>query len=160
MQSASQITPLEYQILSARWRDLGALHQLEKICFPKDAWPLLDLIGVLTLPNVVRLKAVRITHLTGDQMIGFVAGDKKSSALGWIATIGVLPEYRRQGIASALLAECETRLEVARIRLSVRLENVSAIRLYERSGYRRVDSWPKYYQDGTDALVFERLCEI
>jgi ribosomal-protein-alanine N-acetyltransferase len=150
----------EYQILPASWRDLGALRRLEKVCFPKDAWPLLDLIGVLSLPNVIRLKAVRVDPMIGDQMIGFVAGDKRSSALGWIATICVLPEYRRQGIATALLKECETRLEVTRIRLSVRLGNASAIQLYEGFGYQRVDIWPRYYQDGTDALVFEKLCQI
>jgi len=142
-------------MLPANWRDLGGLRQLEKACFPVDSWPLLDLIGVLSLPNIVRLKAV-----ISDQMIGFVAGDKKSSDLGWIATIGVLPEYRRQGIAAALLTECETRLEVARIRLSVRLGNTSAIQLYEGFGYQRVDIWPKYYQDGADALVFEKLSRI
>ncbi len=142
-------------MLPANWRDLGGLRQLEKICFPVDAWPLLDLIGVLSLPNVVRLKAV-----ISDQMIGFVAGEKKSSDLGWIATIGVLPEYRRQGIAAALLTECETRLEVSRIRLNVRLGNTRAIQLYEGFGYQRVDIWPKYYQDGTDALVFEKLNQI
>ncbi len=71
-------------MLPANWRDLGGLRQLEKVCFPVDSWPLLDLIGVLSLPNIVRLKAV-----ISDQMIGFVAGDKKSSDLGWIATIGV-----------------------------------------------------------------------
>jgi ribosomal-protein-alanine N-acetyltransferase len=144
---------MNYEILPAGWRDLGALRQLEKVCFPKDAWPLLDLIGVLSLPNVVRLKAV-----CDDKMIGFVAGDQKSGDLAWIATIAVLPEFRRQGIAAALLQECETHLDVARIRLSVRLGNTGAIRLYEHFGYQRVDIWSKYYQDGTDALVFEKLC--
>jgi [ribosomal protein S18]-alanine N-acetyltransferase len=90
-------------------------------------------------------------------MIGFVAGDQKSGDLAWIATIGVLPEYRRQGIAAALLQECETRLGVSRIRLSVRLGNTGAIRLYEGFGYKRIDIWPQYYQDGMDALVFEKL---
>ena len=142
-----------YHIIPANWRDLGALRHLEKVCFPQDAWPLLDLIGVLSLPNVVRLKA-----MSNDQMIAFVAGDHKSDDLAWIATICVLPEYRRQGIASALLDECETRLDVARIRLSVRLGNAGAIQLYEGFGYRRVDIWPKYYQDGADALVFEKFC--
>lgn len=140
-----------FEIIPAGWRDLGSLRQLEKICFPKDAWPLLDLVGVLSLPNVVRLKAVR-----ADQMVGFIAGDQKSGDLAWIATIGVLPEYRRRGIAAALLQECENQLGVVRIRLSVRLENTGAIRLYEGFGYQRVGTWPKYYQDGTDALVFEK----
>ena len=147
-----QLETPSYQIILANWRDLGALRHLEKVCFPQDAWPLLDLIGVLSLPNVVRLKA-----MSDDRMIGFVAGDHKSGDLAWIATICVMPEYRRQGIASALLEECETRLDVARIRLSVRLGNAGAIQLYEGFGYRRVDIWPKYYQDGSDALVFEKL---
>jgi ribosomal protein S18 acetylase RimI-like enzyme len=141
----------EYQTLPASWRDLGALRQLEKICFPKDAWPLLDLIGVLSLPNVVRLKAV-----CEDKMVGFVAGDRRSNDLAWIATIGVLPAYRRRGIAAALLRVCESQLNVTRIRLSVRLGNAGAIQLYERFGYQRIDIWPEYYQDGTDALVFEK----
>jgi ribosomal-protein-alanine N-acetyltransferase len=138
-------------MIPASWRDLGALRRLEKVCFPEDAWPLLDLIGVLSLPNVVRIKAeIR------DQMVGFIAGERKSSDLGWIATIGVLPEYRQQGIASALLKECEHQLAVMRIRLSVRLGNKRAIYLYEKFGYQRIDLWPKYYIDKTDALVFEK----
>ena len=150
-----QSTLQNYQITSANWRDLGALRQLEKVCFPQDAWPLLDLIGVLSFPNVTRLKATR-----DENMIGFIAGDQKSGDLAWIATICVLPEYRRQGIAAALLLECETQMEVSRIRLSVRSENEGAIQLYEGFGYRRIDIWPKYYQNGGDALVFEKQCQI
>jgi ribosomal protein S18 acetylase RimI-like enzyme len=147
--------PPSIEIVPANWRDLGALRQLEKVCFPEDAWPLLDLIAVLSLSNVVRLKA-----MYADSMIGFVAGDQKSGDLAWIATIGVIPEYRRQGVASALLQRCETQLDVARIRLSVRLGNQGAVRLYENFGYQRVDIWPKYYRDGTDAIVFEKNCQI
>ena len=140
-------------IVPANWQDLGALRHLEKVCFPQDAWPLLDLIAVLALPNVIRFKA-----LLNDQMVGFVAGDKKSSALGWIATIGVLPEFQHQGIATQLMDACETHLGVDRIKLTVRRGNENAIRLYEGRGYRRVGIWPEYYQDGTDGLVFEKLC--
>jgi ribosomal-protein-alanine N-acetyltransferase len=144
-------TSLPYTISPANWRDLGTLRQLEKVCFPLDAWPLLDLIAVLSLPNIVRLKAV-----INDQMVGFIAGDRKSKDLAWIATIGVLPEYRRMGIATELLAECEGLLQVGRIKLSVRRGNEAAMQLYEGLGYRRVGLWPAYYTDGTDAVVFEK----
>ena len=144
---------LPYRIEPANWRDLGALRHLEQVCFPKDAWPLLDLLAVLTYPNIVRLKA---TH--EGKMVGFVAGDRKSDELAWIATIGVLPEFRGQGIAAALLRACETRLDVARIRLNVRRGNRDAIRLYEGFGYRWVDTWPRYYDDGAAALVYEKPC--
>lgn len=140
-----------YRIQTAHWRDLGDLRHLEQVCFPKDAWPLLDLLAVLAYPNIVRLKAVH-----EGRMIGFVAGDRKSDELAWIATIGVLPEFRGRGIASALLQACETRLQVARIRLNVRRENRNAIRLYEKFGYHWVDTWPRYYDDGAAALVYEK----
>jgi ribosomal protein S18 acetylase RimI-like enzyme len=42
----------------------------------------------------------------------------------------------------------------------VRLENTGAIRLYEEEGYERVDTWPKYYNDGADALVMEKIQTI
>ena len=140
-------------ILPATLRDLGQLRRIEQACFPKDAWPLLDLMAVLTWPEVIRLKA-----MADGRMVGFIAGDpRRSEGMAWIATLGVLPEYRRQGIARALLLECEKRLHTDRLRLCVRLDNIGAIRLYEQEGYARVGTWAKYYNDGGDALVMEKF---
>ena len=140
------------QIVRANWQDLNDLRRLEEICFTEDAWPLWDLIAVLTLPKIVRLKAV--VH---GKMVGFIAGDPQPrERLGWISTLGVLPEFRRKGIAELLLANCETELDLPRIRLSVRQSNEPAIRLYKKTGYQMVDAWRKYYNDGEDALVLEK----
>jgi ribosomal-protein-alanine N-acetyltransferase len=131
---------------------LAALRSLEQECFPIDAWPFLDLIAVLTFPNVVRLKAV-----WEDQMLGFIAGDRRGAVnMAWIATVGVRPAYQRRGIASALLVACEGQLAVQRVRLSVRAGNIPAIRLYEGHGYQRIGLWPAYYQDKSDAIVLEK----
>lgn len=139
-------------IQTANWRDLNALRHLESECFPLDAWPLWDLVGVLTLGNIVRLKAV-----VNGRMVGFIAGDlRREENMAWIATLGVLPEYRRRGIGNTLLLECEARLDVARVRLSVRRSNSVAIRLYERLNYHLIDTWVGYYLDGEDALVLEK----
>ena len=54
----------------ATWRDLSAVRNLERVCFPRDAWPLIDMVGVLAFPGVVRLKA---TH--DGEMLGFIAAD-------------------------------------------------------------------------------------
>jgi ribosomal protein S18 acetylase RimI-like enzyme len=136
----------------ASLRDLNALRHVEQVCFPKDAWPLMDLIGVLTFPGVIRLKAV-----SDKQMVGFIAGDvRRLEGVAWIATVGVLPEFRGRGIGSALLRACEERIKVGRIRLCVRVSNDTAIRLYERRGYLRVGEWSRYYQDGESALVMEK----
>jgi ribosomal-protein-alanine N-acetyltransferase len=137
----------------ASLRDLSTLRHIERVCFLKDAWPLLDLISVLTFPAVLRLKAVR-----DKKMVGFIAGDvRRTEGVAWIATIAVLPEYQGQGIGAALLNACETQITLNRIRLCVRPTNEVAIRLYERFGYTRVGEWTKYYQDGESALVMEKI---
>lgn len=141
-----------FSIEQATWRDLNALRQLESVCFPKDAWPLWDLVGVLTLGNVVRLKAV-----IDERMVGFIAGDlRPAERIAWIATVGVLPEFRGQGIGTALLEACEEQLGMPRVRLNVRVSNHRAIRLYKDLGYYQVGVWPRYYQDGEDALILEK----
>jgi ribosomal-protein-alanine N-acetyltransferase len=144
--------PQSFDIVKASWQDLNDLRKLEDICFGEDSWPLWDLIAVLTLPKIIRMKAV-----VGDRMAGFVAGDPQPrEGIGWIATLGVLPEFRRQGIAAALLSICEQLLALPRIRLSVRRSNESAIKLYRSAGYEMIDIWRAYYNSGEDALVFEK----
>ncbi len=141
------------RIEPANWRDLGALRSLEQVCFPKDSWPLWDLIGVLTLPNVVRLKV-----MDDGEMVGFIAGDHQGAkGIAWIVTVGVLPAYRRRGIGKALIAACEEQLATGVVRLSVRASNAEAIRLYRSLGYLEYERWVDYYQDGEDAVVMEKL---
>jgi ribosomal protein S18 acetylase RimI-like enzyme len=140
------------EILPASFRDVGALRSLEHACFDRDAWSMLDLMAVLTFPEIVRLKAVE-----DGQMVGFVAGDPRpSEGFAWIATIGVDPRYQRRGIGRALLRACESRLKQPYIRLTVRMSNGAAISLYEQEGYRTVDLWKGYYNDGEDGVVMEK----
>ena len=136
----------------ATWRDLSPLRSLEKICFPVDVWPLFDMIGVLTFPGVVRLKATQ-----DGEMVGFIAADiRRAQKLAWISTLGVLPAYRRRGIAKMLLRDCEARLTVPKVRLSVRASNQPATRLYASVGYQQNSIWSRYYSDGEDALILEK----
>lgn len=142
----------EFTLLPANLKDLGALRILEKECFGKDAWPLIDLIGVLSFPGIVRIKAV-----VKNTMVGFAAGEvHQDNQMGWITTIGVSPPYRQQGIASGLLKAVELDLHMDRIRLSVRKSNTAAILMYKKYGYGQVGEWPAYYEDREDALIFER----
>jgi ribosomal-protein-alanine N-acetyltransferase len=144
--------PQDIAIEQATLRDLLVLRTLEHACFPKDSWPLLDLVGVLTMNNVVRLKATY-----QGEMVGFIAGDvRRSEDLAWIATFCVAPKHQGRGIGKALLQACEERLTMPAIRLSVRTSNHIAIRLYLNSGYVKVGEWPRYYNDGEAAIVMEK----
>ena len=139
-------------IIPATWRDVKSLYNLERICFEVDAWPLLDVLGVLTLPQLIRLKAVDY-----DNMVGFIAADlRQRQETAWIVTFAVLPQYRRAGIGSALLDECEARISLPRIRLSVRQSNQAAIQFYKKHHYQHVDTWAAYYKGGDNALIFEK----
>jgi len=145
-----------FPVESASWRDLFALHALEKACFQEDAWPLVELLGVLTFPGIVRLRV-----LDGDKLVGFIAGDpRRSEHTGWVMTLGVLPGWRHRGIASLLMAECERRMGMPVVKLTVRRGNQAAVRLYEKLGYHQVDIWSKYYHNGEDGLVLEKKLDI
>lgn len=144
------------EIQPASLLDLNSLRKLEHACFEKDAWPLLDLIAVLTWPDVIRLKAVE-----EGEMIGFVACDPRpSQSAAWIATIAVDPRWQRRGIGRMLLHACEEKVSQPRMKLSVRMTNYGAISLYEKEGYQTVDVWGRYYSDEEDALVMEKNLRI
>lgn len=142
-----------FRIEIANWRDFNSVRHLEQVCFPKDAWPIWDIVGVLTLPNVVRLKAT-----VGEDIAGFIAGDIRiGQGLSWIATIGVLPEYRGKGIGVALLQACEALFPTPLVRLYVRSSNDPAIQMYRQMDYQLVGTISHYYIDGENALVFEKV---
>lgn len=145
---------VEIPIQQATWRDIWKLRRLEKLCFsPEDAWPLIELLRVLTFPDTVRLKIDQ-----GDEMIAFLAGEiRRKEGVGWIITIGVDPTWHGRGLGKRLLAEGEKALDMQRVRLTVRASNESAIRMYLKSGYRKIGHVEKYYFGGEDGLVFEKL---
>jgi len=141
------------EIQTANLLDLNALRRLEHTCFEKDAWPLLDLLAVLSWPDVLRFKAAE-----NGEMIGFVACDPRpSQSAAWIATIAVDPRFQRHGIGRMLLRACEEQVNLPRMKLSVRLSNYGAIALYEKEGYQTIDVWGRYYSDDEDALIMEKI---
>ena len=78
----------EIRIETATLWDVGAIRELERVCFPQDAWPLLEMVGVLSLPSVLRWKAS-----DGERLVAFVAADvRRAQHVAWIATIAVHPE--------------------------------------------------------------------
>ena len=75
-----------------------------------------------------------------------------------IITIGVAPEMRRQGTASAMIGIIEKEAlcqGVKKIFLEVALTNTPAKKLYETMGFKTVGVRPKYY-DGVDAILMSK----
>lgn len=139
-------------ITQATWRDFNAFLSLEKRCFGEDAWSWLDVMAALNYPDTVRLKAIY-----GSATAGFIVGDRRRhNIVGWIATLAVEPQFRRLGIGSRLLEACEQELAMPQVRLTLRVSNEGARKLYEASGYKKIDVWHRYYASGEDGLVMEK----
>jgi ribosomal protein S18 acetylase RimI-like enzyme len=133
--------------------DLAAIRTIERVAFPQDAWPLLEMVGVLSFASVERWKAE-----DGERLVAFVAADiRKSQNLAWIATISVDPEYQRQGLGNRLMEKVEGLVGVKHMRLSARKSNRAAIQLYQHRGYEQIDVWPEYYSGKEDAVVMEKM---
>ena len=71
--------------------------------------------------------------------------------------IAVHPARRRTGLASALLGDLLVHAGAAdRMLLEVSERNESAVAFYVAHGFTRIDVRPRYYRDGSDALVLHR----
>ncbi|HEY3270672.1 MAG TPA: GNAT family N-acetyltransferase [Geothrix sp.] len=74
--------------------------------------------------------------------------------------IAVAPGARGQGLGRVLLEACQRELAaegLVHLFLEVRPTNASAIRLYEACGWEPCGRRPRYYSDGEDALLFQRV---
>src|SRR5215212_2369204 len=78
----------------------------------------------------------------GGQPIGFIVCGEE-----WIVQVGVRPEERRRGLASALVAEVLRRFRAAggeQVLLDVNLNNPAAQRVYEQLGFQAVGQRARY----------------
>jgi len=96
------------------------------------------------------------------KLIGFavVCWARASDAPGaYIQTVEVAGEHRGHGVGSELLRRVEDSAYAAGasgIRLHVDVENLSAIRLYERHGYERQGREENYYARNRAAFVYSK----
>jgi [ribosomal protein S18]-alanine N-acetyltransferase len=80
-------------------------------------------------------------------------------ALGYVVTMDVLAQYRRHGVASALLEAVEQRLaasHVAEMWLETATDNDAAIAFWQRHGYRKQGIRRDYYPGGRDAFTMRK----
>jgi ribosomal protein S18 acetylase RimI-like enzyme len=142
-----------YVLHRATLLDLRALRRLERVIFPRDAYPYVDLALLFLWPGVVNLKIAA----PDGTMAGFVSATRGlASQRAWIITLGVAPAHQRHGLGAYLLATAEERIGRPFMRLTVRQGNLTAIRLYERTGYTVIERKWGYYHDGETGLVMEK----
>ncbi len=73
-----------------------------------------------------------------------------------IININVLPEFRRKGIATALLNYMFKNEDYDRIMLEVNEKNSAAIKLYTELGFKEISIRDRYYNNDS-AIIMEKL---
>ena len=100
------------------------------------------------------LRTTRAWVYCGPEPRGYLLASSVAGE-GELLTIGVRPDARRRGIASALMGAMERswqRDDVQRGFLEVRADNTPALALYERHGWMPDGRRADYYGPGRDAL--------
>ena len=130
---------------------------LEAICF-HDPWSEKSVASELTNPLsfwLVAMEEDRVAGYVGSQT---VVGETD------MMTVAVHPDFRRQGIAEALiiaLVENLKAMESHCLTLEVRASNAPATALYEKLGFQQVGLRKNYYRNPKeDALILRKEWEI
>jgi len=144
-----------FRIRPAGERDLAPLIALENRVFSAD-----------------RLSARQWRQHLGSDSAGVLVADRDGAVIGAavvffhaahriarLYSISVAPEARGEGVGDALLVAAERlarRRHATAMRLEVRTDNAPAQRLYERHGYACFGVRSRYYEDGCDAVRYEK----
>ena len=115
---------------------------LEKRVFGSDAWNANDYRESIALDYILYLAVHE-----EDKLIG-VCGIRNMCGDGNITNVCVDPAYRRKGVATGMLKELIQRSRMMGVKdytLEVRESNESAIKLYEKLGFKSEGIRPNFY---------------
>ena len=140
--------------------DLDEIYEIELECFCLDAFAKSHYRLLLFSPNVIFLEFYADTEIAG-----FIVGaiqPFRATAKCTIYTVNVRREYRRRGIAAALVSELEKRLierGCFQVILQARTDNLASIALFSKLGYRKTRILSNYYAHGEDGVELEKTLE-
>ena len=143
-----------------RESDLEAIYRLDRDCFAAAfRFDCKSMQEFAEAGNAICL----VAETRSGGIAGFVIVhlDLDATGLqGYVVTLDVAEGYRREGIASRLMLEAESRAGAAgarRMELHVFTGNEGAIRFYERMGYSRLAVRRRFYRTGgLDAFLYRK----
>lgn len=130
-----------------------AVSEIEKICF-SHPW------SEATVASEIKSSfADFFGAFCGDELAGYIGG-RTIAGETEIFNVAVKPEFRRKGIAKALIekfTEASRQKETQQIFLEVRTSNLGAINLYEKCGFVFCGIRKDYYDDPKENAILMRL---
>jgi [ribosomal protein S18]-alanine N-acetyltransferase len=129
--------------------DALAVARIEGLTAP-GSWPLPTVARHLARPTSLSLVVSWQGRVTGHLLSTCVVDEAE------ILTLAVHPAARRRGLGARLVTAAQAawiRRGVSAAFLEVRVDNTAARALYQSTGWSEAGVRPRYYRDGTDALV-------
>ncbi len=140
------------EILSLDRKYIKKIAELEKICF-SEPWS-----ENVILENCETGTKFFVAELSG-KFTGYI-GIKPVLDEGYITNIAVLPEFRKKGIATALLNSVFSLAdehELSFVSLEVRVSNTEAVSLYEKLGFKVEGRRKNFYRSpNEDAYIMTK----
>ena len=131
--------------------------ELEAVCF-SDPWSEKSIAS--ELENKL---ALWLVALNDDRVAGYV-GSQTVVGETDMMNVAVHPDFRRQGIAEALVLALVAELQKIGsncLTLEVRASNEPARQLYEKLGFYQIGRRPKYYRNPReDALILRKEWDL
>lgn len=141
---------MRIDIVEATIKNVAEIVKIENVCFSVP-WSVESLRESLENPCSHFYLA-----LVDGKTAGYL-GLQVFSGEGYVTNIAVLPAYRRQGIARALM-EAALQNEMDFLTLEVRESNAPAIQLYQSLGFETVGRRPRFYREPEeDAVLMTRF---
>lgn len=156
----AMLTETKFSIRQFDMQDVESVIEINRICLPENYASFFFIDTYQNCPSAFRVAEVG-PRIAGYIMCRIEHGFSDIKRLrftrkGHIISVAVLPEFRRNGIASALVKQALNALrenKVDECYLEVRETNETAIRLYEKLGFSLARRIAHYYADGAEALV-------
>lgn len=142
------------EIVRMALEHIPAISAIESECFSAP-WSEKALADELNIPA-----AVFVTALVDGHVAGYM-GMHHTGDAGYVCNIAVSSNYRRIGVASALLKaqiDYAKNHSLSELTLEVRTSNESARRLYEKFGFERLGTRPNFYSNPKEnAEIYSRF---
>ena len=132
--------------------DLPVFVSLDKELFPYSPWTAGQYKEEFSSPTRHFVVALDEEH----SIIGYAGVFAPGATEADILTVGVVPEHRGKGIATALMAlitDWASAQGSTAIMLEVKIDNSEAIGLYQSLGYSKLNVRKDYFGAGLDAQV-------
>jgi ribosomal protein S18 acetylase RimI-like enzyme len=145
--------------------DIYHLHNINTRCLPEN-YPVEFYLSIIIKYRdiswvvVDKSKPIGYILLTLEPLNKIIVGEDPRAQSGYISSIAVMPEWRRNGLAQKLInaaIESLRAIGVMSTHLHVRVSNTGAISLYKKLGYVVISVESEYYDDDEDAFIMQKI---